>query len=135
MLSEGYCFGGEQSGHIIFLEHNLTGDGLLTALQVAYFMRRKGQPMSKMVQCMTPLPQVLIGGRVGERVNLDEIDDIIHIRNDIEHRLGSSGRLLVRYSGTEPIVRVMLEGPDKEEITQMAKQMLDTILKHAGTGV
>lgn len=135
MLSEGYCFGGEQSGHIIFLEHNLTGDGLLTALQVAYFMRRKGQPMSKMVQCMTPLPQVLIGGRVEQRVNLDEIDDITHIRNDIEHRLGDSGRLLVRYSGTEPIVRVMLEGPDKEEITHMAKQMLDTILKHAGTGV
>ena len=132
MLSEGFTFGGEQSGHIIFLEHNLTGDGLLTALQVAYFMRRANSTLSKMTDCMTPLPQVLIGGRVSERVDLDSIPEVIACQQAIEDKLGDDGRILVRYSGTEPLVRVMLEGQNEAEIKELAKQMLDTILAHVG---
>ena len=132
MLADGYSFGGEQSGHIIFLEHNLTGDGLLTALQVAYFMTRKNIPMSEFAACMTPLPQVLIGGRVAKRVDLNDIEAIANKRKAIEDKLGSDGRMLVRYSGTEPLVRVMLEGPDHGVISEMARDMLDTILEHVG---
>jgi len=132
MLQEGYNFGGEQSGHILFLDHNLTGDGLLTALQVVHFMTRKGVSLAELVSCMTPLPQVLVGGRVAERVDLDQIADVTRARHAIEKKLGDSGRILVRYSGTEPLVRVMLEGPDKSEISQLAQEMLDTILKHVG---
>ncbi len=132
MLSDGFCFGGEQSGHIIFLEHNLTGDGLLTALKLTYFMLHQGKPLSELANCMTALPQVLIGGRVAERVDLTTIDDVARTQAAIEQKLGSDGRILVRYSGTEPLVRVMLEGPDKGEIEALAREMLDTIMKHVG---
>jgi phosphoglucosamine mutase len=132
MLAEGFNLGGEQSGHIIFLDHNLTGDGLLTALQVAYFMRRAERPLSELAACMETLPQVLIGGRVLAKPDLDAIDEVVRVRQDIEARLGDHGRLLVRYSGTEPLVRVMVEGPDRDDIHAMAREMLDAVLKHAG---
>jgi len=135
MLADGYSFGGEQSGHIIFLEHNLTGDGLLTALQVTYFMLRTGKPLSELAACITPLPQVLIGGRVAERVDLESIPEVAKAQADIAQKLGKNGRILVRYSGTEPLVRVMLEGQDKGQINHMAQEMLDTILRHVGAAV
>ena len=132
MLADGYNLGGEQSGHIIFLDHNLTGDGLLTALQVAFFMRRRERPLSELAACMECLPQVLIGGRVAAKPDLDGIDEVVRVRRRIEARLGDNGRLLVRYSGTEPLVRVMVEGPDEVEIRALAHEMLDAVLKHAG---
>ncbi len=132
MLSDGYSFGGEQSGHIIFLEHNLTGDGLLTALQLTYFMLQQGKPLSQLANCMTALPQVLIGGRVTKKVDLSSIDAVARTQAAIEQKLGKEGRILVRYSGTEPLVRVMLEGVDKDEISTLAQEMLDTIMKHVG---
>jgi phosphoglucosamine mutase len=133
MLENGYNFGGEQSGHIIFLDHNLTGDGLLTALQLTYFMLHSGKPLSELANCMETLPQVLIGGRVSKRPDLSEIPEVVKAQKAIEDKLGDDGRILVRYSGTEPLVRVMLEGPDQQMITDMAQEMLDTILKHVGS--
>jgi phosphoglucosamine mutase len=132
MLADGYNLGGEQSGHIIFLDHNLTGDGLITALQVAYFMRRRERPLSELAACMECLPQVLIGGRVNTKPDLDGIEEVARVQRSIEERLGENGRLLVRYSGTEPLVRVMVEGPDEAEIRALAQEMLDAVLKHAG---
>jgi phosphoglucosamine mutase len=131
MLADGYNFGGEQSGHIIFLDHNVTGDGLITALQLAYFMRRREQPLSEMAACMEALPQVLVGGRVAAKPDLDGIPEVVRVRQDIEQRLGDTGRLLVRYSGTEPLVRVMAEGPDEARVRALAQEMLDAVLKHA----
>jgi phosphoglucosamine mutase len=131
MLADGYNFGGEQSGHIIFLDHNVTGDGLITALQLAYFMRRREQPLSEMAACMEALPQVLVGGRVAAKPDLDAIPEVVRVRRDIEQRLGDTGRLLVRYSGTEPLVRVMAEGPDEARVRALAQEMLDAVLKHA----
>ncbi|MDH4229181.1 MAG: phosphoglucosamine mutase [Nitrospirota bacterium] len=132
MLAGGFNFGGEQSGHIIFLDHNLTGDGLITALQVCHYMVRSGQPLSTLANCMTPMPQVLLGGRVARKPDLDGIPVVVRTRRAIEDKLGTSGRMLVRYSGTEPLVRVMLEGPDEGTIRTLAQEMLDTILGQVG---
>ncbi|MFQ5508601.1 MAG: phosphoglucosamine mutase [Leptospirillia bacterium] len=132
MLANGYNFGGEQSGHIIFLDHNVTGDGLITALQVAYFMRREQKPLSEMAAVMTSLPQVLLGGRVDHRIDLETTPEVVNLRQQIEKELGDAGRMVLRYSGTEPLVRVMLEGTDQDRIEHLARQMLDTILEKAG---
>jgi phosphoglucosamine mutase len=134
MLAGGFNLGGEQSGHIIFLDHALTGDGLVTALQVAYFMRRHQAPLSKLAACMEALPQVLIKGRVAAKPDLDGIPEVAGICRSVEARLGGKGRLLVRYSGTEPVVRVMVEGPDGKTIDAMAREVLEVVLRHAGAG-
>jgi len=132
MLEGGFNFGGEQSGHIIFLDHNVTGDGLITALQVAYYMQRSGRPLSELAACMQPMPQVLLGGRVASKPDLDSLPEVVRVQRAIEEKLGDSGRMLVRYSGTEPLVRVMLEGPDQPTIDTLAREMLDTILAQVG---
>ena len=132
MLEGGFNFGGEQSGHIIFLDHNVTGDGLITALQVAYYMQRSGRPLSELAACMKPMPQVLLGGRVASKPDLDSLPEVVRVQRAIEEKLGDSGRMLVRYSGTEPLVRVMLEGPDQPTIDTLAREMLDTILAQVG---
>jgi len=134
MLAGGYNLGGEQSGHIIFLDHTLTGDGLVTALQVAYFMRRREVPLSKLAACMEALPQVLIKGRVAAKPDLDRVPEVTRVCRDVERRLGDEGRLLVRYSGTEPVVRVMVEGTDPKVIDAMAHEVLEVVLRHAGAG-
>jgi phosphoglucosamine mutase len=134
MLTGGFNLGGEQSGHIIFLDHTLTGDGLVTALQVAYFMRRRGVPLSELAACMEALPQVLIKGRVAAKPDLDRIPEVVEVCRSVEGRLGAEGRLLLRYSGTEPVVRVMVEGTDQKAIDAMAREVLEVVLRHAGAG-
>jgi phosphoglucosamine mutase len=84
-----------------------------------------------MAACMEALPQVLVGGRVAAKPDLDGIPEVVRVRQDIEQRLGDTGRLLVRYSGTEPLVRVMAEGPDEARVRALAQEMLDAVLKHA----
>lgn len=129
MIRSSYIIGGEQSGHIIFLEHNTTGDGLLTALQLLSIMRKKGKSLSELASIMTELPQVLHNARVNndkkDAYNTDEV--IVSEIKKIEGRLDGCGRVLIRPSGTEPLVRVMLEGKDKEELENMAKNLADLI--------
>jgi phosphoglucosamine mutase len=132
MLRGGYNLGGEQSGHMIFLDHNTTGDGTLTALQVLAIMQRSGKTLSELAQVMIALPQVLLNVRVERRADLAEFPEITRIIQEVEAKLGEDGRVLIRYSGTEPLLRIMLEGPDKVEITGMAHAIADCVTQHLG---
>jgi phosphoglucosamine mutase len=132
MISGGYNLGGEQSGHIIFLDHNTTGDGIISALQVLSIMKQSGKPLSELAACMKTYPQVLVNVRVKERRDLASIPEIARRMTEIEKKLDGTGRLLVRYSGTEPKVRVMIEGEDQNEIKALADDLAETIREKLG---
>jgi phosphoglucosamine mutase len=132
MLKEGCNFGGEQSGHIIFLDYHTTGDGLISALQVLSLMKKKGQTLSELTSCMTVFPQVLLNVKVKERCELDTIPGYAKSLSNIEEKLQRSGRVLVRFSGTEPTVRIMIEGEDEKEIAQLAEELAEPIRKSIG---
>lgn len=123
MRRSGYRFGGEQSGHLVFFDHNTTGDGMISALQVLAILQTSGKPLSELASVMTALPQVLVNVRVRERRNIQELPEVCKLIKDIEGRLGDSGRVLIRYSGTEPLMRIMLEGQNQAEITGMANEI------------
>ncbi|MHB1393464.1 MAG: phosphoglucosamine mutase [Clostridia bacterium] len=125
MITNGYNIGGEQSGHIIFLDHNTTGDGLLTALQLLAVVKETGKKLSDLAAIMTELPQVLVNAKV-KNENKDkymEDRDIAAMIAQLESKLKDSGRVLIRPSGTEPLVRVMLEGENETEIKEDAKAL------------
>jgi len=132
MRRHGYNFGGEQSGHLIFLDHMTTGDGIIAALQVLAQMLEAGRPLSELAQVMVKVPQVLVSVKVKQRRPLGELPEAQRLIRDAEQKLGQDGRVLVRYSGTEPKVRVMLEGPDESLITQMAQEIADSIVAACG---
>jgi phosphoglucosamine mutase len=132
MRRGGYNLGGEQSGHMIFLDHNTTGDGTLSALQVLAVMRRTGKPLSELAQCMVSLPQVLLNVRVFERKDIMTIPEIEQRVREVEGLLGDQGRILIRYSGTEPLLRVMIEGNDTLEITTWAREIITLVDRHLG---
>jgi phosphoglucosamine mutase len=132
MLSGGYNLGGEQSGHIIFLDNNTTGDGLISALQVLAIMKQTGKPLSELAACMTTYPQILMNVKVRERRDLTLVPEIAKRMTEIEKKLDGTGRLLVRYSGTEPKVRVMLEGEDEGEIKALAEDLANVIKEKLG---
>ncbi|MGG7143951.1 phosphoglucosamine mutase [Clostridium nigeriense] len=130
MVKDGYVLGGEQSGHIIFLDYNTTGDGLVTALQVAAIRKRSGKSLSELAGIMKELPQVLVNAKVpNDKKNIYlEDEEIVNQIKKIEEALHGAGRVLIRPSGTEPLVRVMLEGENQEEIDKMAHGLVDLIL-------
>jgi phosphoglucosamine mutase len=132
MRRSGYCFGGEQSGHIVFLEHNTTGDGIISALQVLAILQKSSKSLSELASVMQSLPQVLVNVRVRERLPLDQLPDVRDMIADVESRLGDKGRVLIRYSGTEPLMRIMLEGQDQDEITGMANQIATLVKSSIG---
>ncbi|MDX1763353.1 MAG: phosphoglucosamine mutase [bacterium] len=132
MLKNGYNLGGEQSGHLIFLEYNTTGDGILSALQVLSLMKRSGKPLSELASVMTTLPQVLMNVKVKEKKELDTIPEVRNAVAAANRDLGDGGRVLVRYSGTEPKARVMIEGPDQAMINRMAQSIVDAIEEKLG---
>lgn len=132
MRRHGYNLGGEQSGHMIFLDYNTTGDGILSALQLLAIMRRQEKTLSEMAKLMIPLPQVLVNTRVREKKDIMKIDEIAAKISDVEAKLGNEGRVLIRYSGTEPLLRIMLEGRDTYEITTWANEIADLVKKHIG---
>lgn len=120
MLRGGYNLGGEQSGHIVMFDHSTTGDGLLAALRILSAMRRCGKPLSELAAVMSKLPQVLVNLRVDRKIPLPELKQTSALIADIEQCYGTTGRVLVRYSGTEPKCRIMLEGPDLEVLRRDA---------------
>ncbi|MDD2503152.1 MAG: phosphoglucosamine mutase, partial [Clostridia bacterium] len=125
MKEHGFNFGGEQSGHIIFLEHNTTGDGILTALQLLGDMKRDDKPLSELAAGMRKYPQVLVNARVSEQDKLRYQDDEViqgEIRK-IEAQFKEDGRVLIRPSGTEPVVRIMIEGTNQREIEEAAVRL------------
>ncbi len=132
MIEGGYNLGGEQSGHVIFLDHNTTGDGLISALHVLTVMKQTGKLLSDLAACMKNYPQVLVNVKVKERRDLASIPDIAMRMTEIENKLNGSGRLLVRYSGTEPKVRVMIEGEDQKEIKALADSLAAIIREKLG---
>lgn len=132
MLSGGYNLGGEQSGHIIFMDHNTTGDGLISALQVLSIMKQTDKPLSQLATCMKTYPQTLVNVKVRERRDLESIPEVAARMAEIAKKLEGTGRLLVRYSGTEPKVRVMIEGEDEQEIKQLAEELAGLIREKLG---
>jgi phosphoglucosamine mutase len=132
MRAGKYNFGGEQSGHLIFLDHSTTGDGILAALQLLSIMIKHEQPVSELAKIMESFPQVLKNVRTSKRLDLGNLADFQKACGRIEKKLGSEGRLLVRLSGTEPLVRVMLEGKDHGQIDQMADELCALLRKADG---
>jgi phosphoglucosamine mutase len=115
MVRCGAVLGGEQSGHVIFLSHATTGDGLLTAVQFLGLARRKGWTVAELAGAMRKFPQILENVRVGDRAGLESADPVWRVVREAEGRLGERGRVLVRASGTEPLIRVMVEAPTEDE--------------------
>jgi phosphoglucosamine mutase len=130
MLSGGYNLGGEQSGHMIFRDHSTTGDGILSALQVLAVMRREGKPLSELAKVMENFPQTLVNVKVRCRMPVDEVPGLSPLIRVCEALLGGRGRILVRFSGTEPLARVMIEGEDKAVIDSLAQRIAGHLSKH-----
>jgi phosphoglucosamine mutase len=128
MTRSGYNVGGEQSGHIIFLDYNTTGDGLLTGLQLLDVLAADGRPLSELASAtMRQFPQILVNVRVADKSKLEGNTGIQAAVQEVEEKLGRDGRVLVRPSGTEPIVRVMAEGPDEEQLKEYVGQIADVV--------
>ena len=132
MLKEGYNLGGEQSGHMIFLDHNTTGDGVLSALQVLAIMQRRSKRLSELALVMTPLPQVLVNVRLAQKSDIMLVPEIAKLIGDVEEKLKGEGRVLIRYSGTEPLLRIMLEGSDEGDIRCWANEIASTVAQALG---
>lgn len=132
MLAEGYNFGGEQSGHFIFLDHNTTGDGLISALQMLSLVKRTKQPLSELAKVMTAVPQVLVNVHVTKKPRLESIPDIDGAIQESERRLNGCGRVLIRYSGTEPLLRIMVEGEQSAMVKEVAEDLARVVRKHIG---
>jgi phosphoglucosamine mutase len=132
MLAGGFSLGGEQSGHIIFSDYLFTGDGLCTALNVLRTMVVTGRTLAELSDDLVTYPQVLLNVRVRDRVDLATVPPVAAVIQQVEHRLTGQGRLLVRYSGTEPLLRVMLEGRHEHEIRAWAQEIIDAVKIHLG---
>jgi phosphoglucosamine mutase len=132
MLNRGLSLGGEQSGHIIFSDYLYTGDGLCTALNVMRTMALSGRTLADLASDLVAYPQVLLNVRVRQKVDLKTVPAIAATIADVESRVAGQGRLLVRYSGTEPLLRVMLEGKQQDEICSLAQRIVDVVKEHLG---
>jgi phosphoglucosamine mutase len=126
MRQGGYNLGGEQSGHLLFLDHTTTGDGINAALQVLALMMRTGQPLSELARsAMERVPQVLESISLPKRRPLADMTALAQVQRQVESALGSEGRVLVRWSGTEPKLRIMLEGPDERRLRDWSKELAE----------
>jgi phosphoglucosamine mutase len=132
MRAHGYNFGGEQSGHLVFLDHMTTGDGVLGALQVLAVMLESERPLSELKRVMTRYPQVLVNLKVKEKKPLADLPSVNAIIGKVESTLGADGRVLVRYSGTEAKARVMVEGPDEKTIQGYADEIARALEQACG---
>ncbi len=132
MRRGGYLLGGEQSGHIILLDRSTTGDGILAALAALEVMARTGRKLSELAGVMTRLPQVLVNVEVARKCPFDDLPEVRRAASAVERELSGEGRVLLRYSGTESLARVMLEGPNKDRLTEMAAHIADAIRAEQG---
>ncbi len=124
--------GGEQSGHIIFRQYSTTGDGLLAALQILRYMRERERPLSELAGLLTPLPQELINVKVGKKMPFEELPKLTKIMKNIQSELKERGRVLLRYSGTENLCRVMVEGEDHGKVQTYAEELAECIKNELG---
>jgi phosphoglucosamine mutase len=132
MRRSGYNFGGEQSGHLIFLDHVTTGDGVAAALNVLAVMQREGRPLSELSRCFDPVPQALVNVVVKEKRPLSELPEVTRAIAAVEKALGADGRVLVRFSGTENKVRVLVEGVDARRIRAHADDIAGELRRALG---
>jgi len=132
MISSGAVLGGEDSGHMIFLDHHTTGDGILTALRLIEIMQTESKPLSELRKIMTVFPQVLMNVEVSHKPDVESIPEIKDAIASVESRLANEGRVLVRYSGTEPLCRVMVEGPSIDKTTIYCQELADVVKKNIG---
>lgn len=129
LIRTGAKLGGEQSGHIIFLDHNTTGDGLLTALQLLSVVKDRQASLSQLASQMVRLPQVLLNAKVKHKERLMQDERVLAKVTEAEKILGGQGRVLVRPSGTESLIRVMVEGPDQDNLKRLAQSVIDIIME------
>lgn len=133
MLRGGYSLGGEQSGHLIFRDHSTTGDGLVAALQMLRIMRSKDQKLSQLAKCWSRFPQLVSNVRVGEKTPFEQLDGVLGLVAAAEAKVQSAGgRVLLRYSGTEPKARLLIEGPDEAVLQEWSRRICDAIQQQVG---
>lgn len=132
MRAQGITLGGEQSGHMIFLEHGTTGDGLLAAMQVLRIMQDSGKKLSELATLLELFPQTLINIEVAQKRPFEECQQILKAKADAENKLNGRGRVLLRYSGTEPLARVMVEGENADKVLELAQTVADAVKTELG---
>lgn len=132
MMRSGCNLGGEQSGHLIFSDYNTTGDGLITALKVLTLMKKTGKSLSELSSCMQIFPQRLVNIRVREKKDIDSIPEINRVIRDSEKILEGKGRIVVRYSGTEPLLRIMVEGDKEDKINSIVVEISEIVNRCLG---
>jgi phosphoglucosamine mutase len=133
MLQEkGGILGGEESGHVLFLNHHTTGDGIISALQLLWAMKRSGRPLSELAKVMTLSPQKIINVDVKNQPPIETVPELQKAIRDAEAELGDKGRVLIRYSGTQSMCRVMVEGPNEQMTDRLTRTLADVVKKHIG---
>jgi phosphoglucosamine mutase len=132
MIKDDAVLGGEASGHVIFHNHHSTGDGIIAALQLMAIMRETGTPLSKLAKVMKVFPQRLINFDVAQKPPLEDIPEIQKAVKKAEAELGDKGRVLIRYSGTQPMCRVMVEGPTDEMTNRLTEELTAVVKKCIG---
>jgi phosphoglucosamine mutase len=132
MERRGANLGGEQSGHVIFLDHEPTGDGLLTGLKVLEIVKHAGRPLAELAAELSVYPQVLRNVRVREKADIEAIPEVRQALDRARAALDGRGRLVVRYSGTEPLLRVMAEGPDEAEVRALTEEIVHCVGQKLG---
>ena len=133
MLRGGYNFGGEQSGHLIFRDYGTTGDGLVAALQILRIVKAKGVPLSQLAKCWTRFPQLVTNVKVREKKPFEQLAGVNQLVADAEKELAAQGgRLLLRYSGTEPKARLLVEGSDAATLKSWSQKICGAIEKQIG---
>jgi phosphoglucosamine mutase len=135
MIRRDLSLGGEQSGHVIFSEYLFTGDGLATSLNVLRTMAATGRTLSDLASELTTYPQVLVNVRVDRKLDLNTVPEVASVIATVESRLAGNGRLLIRYSGTEPLLRIMIEGKDQREIAEWAEEIAEAVRQHLAAPV
>jgi len=132
MVARGACLGGEDSGHMIFLEHHTTGDGILTALWLLRAMKKAGKPLSELRRLMDVYPQRLVNIEVKSKPSLGSLPEITAAIQRVEKELGDQGRVFVRYSGTQPMCRVMVEAPTQEACEKYCRDIAAVVKEKLG---
>lgn len=132
MIEEGLNVGGEQSGHVVFFDYTPTGDGIITALKILKLMKSSNKYLSELSSLMEKFPQVLLNVKVRKKKDLSQIPQFYSLKNKYEKELGKKGRIVIRYSGTEPLLRIMIEGKDLSVIKNMSGKLAELVKKDIG---
>jgi phosphoglucosamine mutase len=132
MMKRGFNLGGEQSGHMIFHDYTTTGDGIISALQILRIMVETGKPLSELKKCLKKYPQAQRSLQVRNKPPIEELQEVSRLKALAEKELGARGRVVLRYSGTEPKIRLLIEGPDGARINAQADQIAQAIEQEIG---